>query len=105
RGTTVARKPLLGVLLASAFALVLADPVGATTLRRMGLNELVGTNDSVVVARALDAHSYWNADGTFILTDWNVKVDRVLKGDPSLKEATFTLMGGSIGDLTTLIVG
>ncbi|HEX7183028.1 MAG TPA: hypothetical protein VF756_14395 [Thermoanaerobaculia bacterium] len=79
-------------------------PSSATTLIRQSLDGLVAKNATIVVGEVLDAHSYWNEAGTFIFTDVRVKATDVLKGDPRDTEFTVTLMGGSVGDLTTLIV-
>ncbi len=80
-------------------------PAGATTLRRASLEELTASNDTVVVGKVIEAYSYWNREGTFILTDVLVEATEVLKGkvvDPVL---TVTILGGTVDDLTTLIVG
>jgi hypothetical protein len=53
----------------------------------------------------VDANSHWNADGSFIVTDIRVAVRDVLKGEAGSREVNFTIMGGRVGDLTTLIVG
>jgi hypothetical protein len=82
----------------------LAAPAGAATLRRAGLEELVQVNQQVVVGEVLDVHSYWNADNTFILSDVRIEVAEVLKGQAG-PVMTITVMGGTVGDLTTLIVG
>lgn len=82
----------------------IAAPAGALTMRRAGLEQLVADNHTVVVGEVVDAHSYWNADNTFILTDVRVEVADVLKGEAG-PVMTITLMGGTVGDLTTLIVG
>jgi len=93
-----------------ALALVVAAaaiaPVGATTLIRMGLDDLAVENELVVAGRVVDAHSRWNADGTFILTDVTVAVDRVLKGRlaEGQEDVTLSVMGGTVGDRTVLIV-
>jgi hypothetical protein len=79
--------------------------VGATTLVRAGLEDLVAGNRTVVVGEILDAQSYWNEEGTFILTDIRVSALEVLKGNPREKELTVTLMGGTVGELTALVVG
>jgi len=92
------------VLAASALAL-LAGPVQGTTLIRQGLERLTSGDESILLGRVLETRSYWNADHSFILTDARVSASRVLKGDPAQSEVTFTVMGGSVGDLTTLIVG
>ncbi|HEV2853911.1 MAG TPA: hypothetical protein VHC97_14010 [Thermoanaerobaculia bacterium] len=88
-----------------ALAIGVAAQASATTLMRAGLDELTTGNSTIVVGKVLDAHSYWNKDGTFILTDVRVAVHEVLKGQVKGGELTLTIMGGTVGDLTTLIVG
>jgi hypothetical protein len=95
---------LCGVLIL-ALAAGTAAPSGATSLIRQSLEGLVAANETIVVGQVLDAHSYWNEAGTFILTDLRIKATDVLKGDPKDDDFTVTLMGGTVGDLTTLIVG
>lgn len=100
----VARK-LLGGVVAVALAAGNATPASATTLKRAGLDQLVAENRTIVLGEVVDANSYWNAEGTFILTDVRFKVHEVLKGDAGDRDLTFTLMGGTVGDLTSLIIG
>jgi hypothetical protein len=97
-----ARSRLLGC--AMALAIAAAAPSSATTLIRQSLVDLVANNSTVVVGEVLDAHSYWNEEETFILTDVRVRASQVLKGDPRDTDFTVTLMGGTVGDQTTLIV-
>lgn len=87
-----------------AVAAALAAPARATTMIRIGLEDLTAQNQTVVVGRVLDVRSYWNAEGSFILSDVRVLASHVLKGDPGQREFTITVMGGTVGDLTTLIV-
>ncbi len=97
-----------GVALAIALAAGTAGaaaPAGATTLVRAGLEDLTATNETIVVGEVLSAHSYWNDEGTFILTELRVAPVEVLKGRVSGRELAVTLMGGTVDDLTTLIVG
>lgn len=82
-----------------------ATAVSATTLIRADLATLVAGHDTVLIAEVVDSYSYWNSDGTFILTDHRIVPSEILKGDPEAHELTVTVMGGSVGDLTTLIVG
>lgn len=98
------RRVLCGVM-AVAIAASLAAPASATTLKRMDVEDLVAANQNVVVGQVLDARSYWNKDKTFILTDVRVSVNEVVKGNLQDSEITVTLMGGRVGDLTTLIIG
>src|SRR5262245_21388384 len=83
---------------------ILAIPAGATTLVRQGFDKLTTEIDMVVQGRVLDLHSYWNADHNFILTDVRVRPSQVLKGQPG-GDVTFTVMGGSVGEITTVIIG
>ncbi|MCH9647161.1 MAG: hypothetical protein K0U98_02915 [Deltaproteobacteria bacterium] len=93
------------------FALALLAILGwpqmaeSTTLQRQGLDALVAHHETVVVAEVLDAFSYWNADGSMILTDVYIKTEQPLKGDRLTEELTVTLLGGSVGEITTLILG
>jgi hypothetical protein len=84
--------------------LALAAPASATSLVRRGLEALTADNATVVHARVTQIHSYWNADRTLILTDVRAKPLQSLKGDP-VDEVTFTLVGGTVGETTLLIVG
>ena len=96
--------PLLGLLLVA--------PADATTLVRKGLDQLAIENETVLQARILDVHSYWNADHTFILTDVRARASRVLKDLSPRREAerpdidwSFTLLGGSVDGITVLVLG
>ena len=81
-----------------------AAPLGATSLVRASLDELAAGNERVVLGEVVDAVSYWNQDKTFILTDVRFAPAETIKGQAE-GELTVTLMGGRVGDLTTLIVG
>ena len=91
--------------MALAIATAALAPANATTLIRADLEKLADGNALVIVGDVLDAHSYWNADGSFILTDVRLAVSDVVKGKPQNGEITITLMGGQVGDLTALIIG
>lgn len=97
--------PVARIGLALVLTALAAIPAGATTLIHQGLKSLTLENESVVFGRVMDIHSYWNTDHTMILTDVRVRASQVLKGDPAAREITFTLLGGTVGDITTLIIG
>lgn len=82
----------------------LATPGFSTTMMRASLENLVDDHEVIVVGEVVDAHSYWNTDGSFILTDVTVMPERYLKGDPKKGPVTVTLMGGTVDDMTALIV-
>lgn len=101
---TVMKRLLRGGL-AFAIAASVVAPASATTLRRMGLNDLVASNGTIVVGEVMESVSYWNGNGDFILTDVRIVATEVLKGRLDRNEFTVTLMGGQVGDTTTLILG
>jgi hypothetical protein len=71
---------------------------------RASLEELTAGNGTIVVGEVLDAYSYWNREGTFILTDVRIATTEVLKGTVVGGEITVTLLGGSVDDVTVRIV-
>ena len=91
------------VVIAGLF-LGLTMPSGATTLIRAGLEQMTGDHETILIGEVVDSHSYWNAEGTFILTDVRILPDEVLKGQRDAGERTVTLMGGTVGARTTLIL-
>ena len=100
------------LILVAVASAVLAAPVTATTLVRRGLEELTAGNELIVQAKVLDIHSYWNDEHTFIFTDVHVRPLRHLKGAPAqalheraVQDLSFTLMGGTVGETTTLLLG
>jgi hypothetical protein len=96
---------ILSLCGALVLALAFAAPAPATTLIRAGLEDLVATHGTIVVGEVLEAHSYWNSNGNFILTDVRVLASEVLKGDAEDRLFTVTIPGGTVGELTTLILG
>lgn len=98
-------KGLLRGAMALALVASAVAPASATTLIRESLDGLVAGNRVVVVGEVLDASSYWNEDHSFILTDVRVAVHEAIKGNVKDREITVTIMGGQVGELTTLIVG
>ena len=98
-------RSLLRAGLAVALASLATAPADATTLIRQSLDHLVADNATIILGEVLDTTSYWNAEGTFILTDVRIVPLEVLKGNASNRELTVTIMGGTVLDLTTLILG
>jgi hypothetical protein len=82
-----------------------ASGATATTLVRSGLERLTRDNSSILRGQVTSIRSYWNADRSFILTDVTVSPSRWWKGAQSSGSVTFTVMGGTVGETTTLIIG
>src|SRR5881628_313331 len=93
-----------GAALVVPALVLLVGSAWGTTLIRQGLEKLTTDDEVILVARVLETRSYWNADHSFILTDVQVKPMQVLKGDATPGDVSFTVMGGSVGDLTTLVI-
>lgn len=91
--------------LAAALVSLAVSPAGATTLIRQSLDHLVAANATIILGEVLDTSSYWNDDGTFILTDVRIAPAEVLKGKIKDRELTVTIMGGTVLDRTALIIG
>jgi len=83
----------------------LAVPASATTLIRQGLDQLVRENATIVQGKVVEVHSYWNQDHSFILTDVRVRPSEGFKAFRPGNDVTFTILGGMVGETTTLIVG
>jgi hypothetical protein len=101
---SVSRRGAIRQFFLLTLALWITAPLGATTLVRQDLDALVTSNQRVIVGEVIDAVSYWNEDKTFILTDVRIAPDETIKGKAE-GELIVTLLGGKVGDLTTLIVG
>jgi hypothetical protein len=93
------------VVLVLAALAVISVPASATTVIREALESLHASNSTVIHGRVTSLHSYWNADHSFILTDVRVQPIEKLKGLLGGDEVTFTVMGGTVGDVTVLVIG
>lgn len=80
-----------------ALTLVLALPAGASTFIEMTRDELVEQADAVVAGRVVEVNSFWNREGTAIMTEAVIEVeDSILGNAPShVRVRTF---GGQVGD-------
>lgn len=92
------------VVVAVALLATVAVPAGATSLVRQSLDELTANNGAIFVGEVVDAQSYWNDEGNFILTDVTVRATDVVKGEVG-GEVKVTILGGTVGETTTLILG
>ena len=81
-----------------------AATASATSLVHQGIESLARDNETILQASVLDIHSYWDAGHTFILTDVRVRPSLLFKGDAP-DELSFTVMGGTVDGITTLIIG
>lgn len=77
-------------------SILIALPLGATTVQRLNLDDLVSKAETIVVGRVVDSHASWTKDGKLILTQTTVAVQEQLKGNPA-KTITVTTVGGQVG--------
>ncbi|HEU5136792.1 MAG TPA: hypothetical protein VFU13_16720 [Steroidobacteraceae bacterium] len=94
----------LALAWATALLAGVATPTAATTLIRADLEALQRDHSIIAVGQVVASHSYWNADRTFILTDVRFAMEGAVKGNTDGREIVITLMGGTVGKTTTLIV-
>jgi hypothetical protein len=73
--------------------LLFSLPTFATTVKRLGLKEIVGASDTIVEARVESIRSFWQ--NSQILTEVTVEVSRALKG-PRAGRLTFLQVGGRV---------
>lgn len=96
----------MSAVVAIVCMLGVATNASATTLIRQSLEQLTATNSTITFGEILETRSYWNKGNTFILTDVRIRSLEALKDSRRVgAEFTITLMGGTVDDLTTLIVG
>jgi Ni/Co efflux regulator RcnB len=95
------RKRILGLVVAIA---CLAATLTATSIVPMSVEKLTASSSDVVEARAIDAHSAWDADRTMIYTYTRFTVRRTLKGT-SPNVIIVKQMGGHADGYTQKVSG
>jgi hypothetical protein len=91
-------------LTALGFVLMSAQWTFATSVERLGLEDLVKKARAIVVGKVMASRTYWSADRKFILTDYTIAVDESVKGQ-SPRSMAITTVGGKIGDLELYVAG
>src|SRR5688572_4379724 len=88
-----------------ALILYFSASLYATTVERLGLDELVRKSDRIVVARVADTRTHWGgAKGRLILTTYTLEVEESIKGQ-SPRTVEITTVGGKIGNLQLHVAG
>jgi len=84
------------ILMSFALVALLASvPVSASTFAAMSDEALVAASQTVVVGDVDQVYSFWNEDGTAIMTEAVVHVDRVLAGSAPA-QVTVRTFGGQV---------
>jgi hypothetical protein len=90
---------LIEVLLMSKISL-------ASDIKELSLNEIASLSDNIIHGKVINIKSYRNSDKTTILTDVEVEINSVYKGNLVKKEnAIIQLLGGTIDDISTIVLG
>ena len=97
------KKALLMSLLLCLF-LIAATFCYATTVQRLGLEDLVKKAQTIVVGKVTGSRTFWTADRKLILTNYTIQVDENIKGQTS-RDVEVTAIGGKIGDLELHVSG
>lgn len=91
-------------LFALSVILLLTSFSYATTVQRLGLEDLVKKAHTIVAGKVSNARTYWTADKKLILTNYTIEVDENIKGQAS-RTVEVTTVGGKIGDLELHVSG
>jgi len=83
---------------------ILATSSYATTVERLGLEDLVKKAHRIVAGKVVTARTYWTADRKLILTEYTFEVNDTLKGRQSSR-ITVTTIGGKVGDRELYVSG
>lgn len=90
----MARRIALGLV---GLALVAALPAAASTFLALDDQQLVEGSRAVVEGKVLSVESFWNAEGTAILTEAVVEVDDLIAGESPAVVRVRTF-GGQVGN-------
>src|SRR5579871_1559052 len=87
------------------FALVLfAGSLHATTVQRLGLEDLVKRAHAIVSGRVVGSRTYWGSNRKLIYTNYTILVDESIKGTAG-RSIEVTTIGGKIGDIELHVAG
>jgi hypothetical protein len=92
------------ILLGAGFSLFLSGMLRATTVQRLGLEDLVRRAHSIVVGKVTGTRTYWSADRKLILTSYTIQIAENIKG-PASTMVEVTSVGGKIGNLELYVSG
>ncbi len=92
------------ICLAIAALLVCAGLLKATTVQRLGLEDLTRKAHHIVAGKVRNSKTFWSPNGKLILTSYTIDVADNIKGQPP-RTLELTTIGGKIGDLELHVAG
>src|SRR5215510_4277187 len=97
-------KKHLATSLIAALFLLLASVCQGTTVQRLGLEDLVKKAHRIVIGKVSNSRTYWSPDRKLILTNYTIRVNENMKGQPA-STIEVTTVGGKIGDMELYVAG
>lgn len=95
----------LSVSFATCFILLaITSSSYATTVERLGLEDLVQKARTIVVGKVAGSRTYWSPNGKLIFTEFTIDVGESLKGQAP-RRLSVTTLGGKIGGLELYVSG
>jgi hypothetical protein len=76
----------------------------ATTVERLGLEDLVKKAHTIVAGKVTSSRAYWSPDRRLIYTEYTLEVDDSIKGRPG-RTISVTTIGGKVGDTEWYVSG
>lgn len=95
----------IAMVLALAFVVLPPQPAHATIAVKLELADLVEQSDVIAVGTVAKAESRWTDDQRLIVTDVTIDVGDGLLGCSDGESVTFTVMGGTVGDISQTVAG
>jgi len=92
------------VFLLNAVIFGILAPLHATSVQRLGFEDLVAKAQTIVEGSVVSVQTYRSADGKLILTNYTINVQESLKGSTG-KTVTLTTVGGRIGNTVLHVSG
>ena len=89
-----------GVIAAALLALLFVGPNYATTVERLGFQDVVERSELIVEGTVESVHSEYDTERRYIWTHVRIRVSNTIKGDPAGDEITLKFVGGTVNDLT-----
>jgi len=95
----------LAFITTASLAFLNQDATGLTTMKYLSLGQLTEESSMIIIGKVESAECQWNSDYTMITTLVKVALSDVLKGAPTESVITIKLIGGSIGNIETVLIG
>jgi hypothetical protein len=84
--------------------LLIATSSYATTVQRLGLEDLVKKAHTIVVGRVTNSRTYWSSNRKLIFTNYTIQVDESIKGQAG-RSVEVTTIGGKLDGVELHVAG